>query len=342
MKKDPIIFYQYFATTDLDYFKELLVKRFKETGHDREIEFRTWVCDDDIPMKDGDIYCYDAFVLKFLVDNGYIQQLPEIIDTSDVFPWILETTKANQKTYGFPWMLCFDSLISRKEDAKFHNDESVLQDNVVMALGTFAPLYFYSTSSLMMESLPLENGEDITKRKAFKQLMHLAELTGDVDAAFKYHYQDQEYLSQFIEGKKRFIAQFPEIISSFPEGDYVLSHLNFLTPQSDETKLYYVDFVSVGKNVREEKLLDCLDIMEIICSGEFIYDICVPNGKPSFMCPPLNSLYPKLSKLSSVYDNLYDIVKDPNNSAVRYKTNYYDIVAQLTEEIFKAVPLYWE
>lgn len=330
--KSPIIFYQYFATTDLEYFKERLVKRFRETGHDREIEFRVWVCDDDVPEKDGDIYCYDAFVLRFLAENGYIQQLPDIIDTSDVFPWVIETSKVNNKTFGFPWMLCFDSLICRKKDYKENYSDEDLQDKIVIPLGTYYTLYFYMVSGLLMEALPFADGEDITKRKAFAVVKHLAELTGDAKKTMERHYKDEETLDLFKSGEKKYITHFPEIVSSFPEDEYAISHLRF-TDDPEEIPLYYVDFVSIGKNVREEKLLDCLDLIEIICSEEFIFDLCAPGGKPSYMCPPLKALYPKLAKLGSFYNDIYDVVKNPNNCTLRYKAVYYDVLKEIIDKV---------
>jgi len=339
MKEDnsPIIFYQYFATTDLDYFKQLLVKRFRETGHTRDIEFRTWVCDDDKPETDGDIYCYDAFCLKHLVDNDVIQQLPEIIDTSDVFPWVIDTTKVNQKTYGFPWLLCFDALITRRKDSENWDSEENLQDKIIFPLGTYAPLYFYIMSALNMEKTPVPDDEDITERQAYKTIKHFGELTGNLKQALVYHYHDDEVIEAFSSGKKKYIAHFPEIVSSFPDDDYVVKHLNMNYPREDDTKIYYVDFVSVGKNVKEEKLLDCLDIMEIICSPDFIYDICTPNGKPSYMCPALKSLYPKLAKLGAFYNELYNVVKDENNCTVRFKGDYYSTLAIFTKQILDAL-----
>jgi len=331
-EKSPIIFYQYFATTDLEFFKERLIKRFRETGHDREIEFKVWVCDDDIPEQDGDIYCYDAFVLRFLTENGYIQQLPDIIDTSDVFPWVIDTSKVKNKTFGFPWMLCFDSLIYRKKDYKKKYTDDDLKNNIVIPLGTYYPLYFYMVSALLMEPLPFSKGEDITKRKAFSVIKRLAELTGDPGKAFQLHYQDEEALKQFSSGEKKYITHFPEIVSRFPKDEYGISHLKF-TDDPDEIPLYYVDFVSIGKNVREEKLLDCLDLLEIICSESFIFDLCAPGGKPSYMCPPLKSLYPKLAKLGPFYNELYEVVKNPDNCTLRYNGNYYEVLQAIIDQV---------
>jgi len=331
--KSPIIFYQYFATTDLEYFKERLVKKFRETGHDRDIEFKVWVCDDDVPETDGDIYCYDAFAIRYLVDHGYIQQLPEIIDTSDVFQWVLDTTKVNNKTYGFPWLVCCDSIICRKKDYKEHLTDADLQGNLASAMGTFQTLYFYNISCLYGESLPVPPEEDVTKRKAFQTLVKYANLTGNPKQAVAHHYKDQAFLDEFISGKKKYIAQFPEIVSSFPEDEYRISHLAFTDDAENEPPLYYVDFVSIGKNVKEEKLLDCLDLLEIICSEEFIYDLCAPNGKPSYMCPAHKSLYPRLAKLGKFYDELYKLVSKPENCALRYGGEYYDILYKIVDTL---------
>ena len=43
-----------------------------------------------------------------------------------------------------------------------------------------------------------------------------------------------------------------------------------------------VDYVSLGKQVPEEKLRDCLDLMKIMVDEQFLYDVCTLDGQLSF------------------------------------------------------------
>ena len=111
---DPLIVYCYKQISDPMVFSDLLKKRFRQTGHTREIEFRYWDCYKQLPGQDGDVYIFDGMVLSALADKGYIRRLPDIIDTSSVFEWVLNGSKFNKQIFGFPFMLCTDVLISKK------------------------------------------------------------------------------------------------------------------------------------------------------------------------------------------------------------------------------------
>ena len=44
-----------------------------------------------------------------------------------------------------------------------------------------------------------------------------------------------------------------------------------------------VDFASLGQNVREEKLLDCLDLLEIMADPQFIYELLLIFESAGFL-----------------------------------------------------------
>ena len=89
--------YYYYDFTDTDHFCSKLEQHFRETGHERPLEFISWNCYRQQPGMDGDIYIYDAIALTALVDKGYLHQLPEVIDTSDMFSWTIDKSKVGKK-----------------------------------------------------------------------------------------------------------------------------------------------------------------------------------------------------------------------------------------------------
>ena len=46
-----------------------------------------------------------------------------------------------------------------------------------------------------------------------------------------------------------------------PPDDYVVRFANFSDHEEDQMPLFMVDFASLGRDVHEEKLLDCLDLL---------------------------------------------------------------------------------
>ena len=82
---DSLVIYCYKQISDRTEFSDLLKKKFRQSGHERELEFRFWDCYKELPGQDGDIYIYDGMVLSALADQGYIRRLPDIIDTANIF-----------------------------------------------------------------------------------------------------------------------------------------------------------------------------------------------------------------------------------------------------------------
>ena len=53
---NPLIIYCYRQFSDTALFRDLLTARFRQTGHDRPVEFRFWDCYKQQPGQDGDLY----------------------------------------------------------------------------------------------------------------------------------------------------------------------------------------------------------------------------------------------------------------------------------------------
>ncbi len=84
------------------------------------------------------------------------------------------------------------------------------------------------------------------------------------------------------------------------------------------------DFISMGYSGSGEKLLDCLDIMEIVTDSSFVRELCTGENGLEYMLPADKTLYPVLAELDPVYDQLYDLVSDENNGILRYGSNFYE------------------
>lgn len=338
-KKDnsKIIFYQFYSTTDLEYFQESLSRFFKESGHDREIEFRIWDCFEAPPGRDGDIYCYDAMILSYLVDEGYITRIPDIIDTSEIFPWVLNTTKRNHMNYGVPWALCFESIICRKEDWKEKYTDEDLRNQIAVPMKSNLPLYYYYAFANSQEGHHAKADNMSYSQKALDLVDRITELTGNRNKALEASFSSFKGIEEFSEGKVKYCYGPSEFIGYLPKGEYRINPLNYNTDRNDDISFIYVDLISIGKDVSGEKLLDCIDLMEICNSKEFQYDICMPHGKLSYMCPSNVKTFGMLSKLDNLYDRLYEICENEDNCAFRLGSDFYEKYPKLADTLMKAV-----
>ena len=92
----------------------------------------------------------------------------------------------------------------------------------------------------------------------------------------------------------------------------------------NEMPLFMTAFLSMGYSTSGEKLLDCLDIMEIVTDSSFVRDLCTGENGLEYMLPADKTLYPVFAELDPVYEQLYDMVSDENNGILRYGSNFYE------------------
>ena len=310
----PIIFYTFEYLSNSARFRTLLEERFRNTGHTRRIEFRHWDCYHEIPDTDGDLYCYDACVMSALVDKGIIRVLPEIIDTDKVFDWILDRSKIMGKTYGFPFMTCANVLICRKKDYTPANNifeiEGGLSAPLKSMLGYYSVLAFCNYQ---------DSGEGIinTIERIFRAMGgHEAFEDSKLDA--------EKVIDKFRSGKSRYLLGFTENLRFLDQDEYVVQLANLSENAVNEMPLFMTDFISMGYSTSGEKLLDCLDIMEIVTDSSFVRELCTGENGLEYMLPADKTLYPIFAEIDPVYEQLYDLVSDENNGLFRYGSNFYE------------------
>ena len=310
----PIIFYTFEYLSDSARFHTLLEERFRNTGHTRRIEFRPWDCYHEIPDTDGDIYVYDACTMSALVDKGIIRVLPEIIDTDNVFEWILDRSKIRGKTYGFPFMTCANVLICRKKDYTPVNNifeiEGGLSAPLKSMIGYYNVLAFCNYQDCGEGSLNAIAGifRAIGGHKAFEE--------SKLDA--------EKVINKFRSGECRYLLGFTENLRFLDRDEYVVQLANLSENVINEMPLFMTDFISMGRSTSGEKLLDCLDMMEIVTDSSFIRDLCTGENGLEYMLPADKTLYPVFAELDPVYEQLYDMVSDENNGILRYNNNFYE------------------
>ena len=320
----PIVIYYFYDLSDTYYFCRILQQRFRETGHTRPLEFIEWNCYKGPPGRDGDIFIYDAVAMSALVKQGFLQRLPEIIDISDMFDWVIDKSKVRQKTYGIPLMLCANSLICRRKDDQHISNIMELNESVAIPMRTML-MYYYLQSFC--------NYQDRSGRY-YEVMQHLTNLMGEKVVLDQSSLQEYNGIERFNRGECKYFLGFTESLRLLAPDDYVVRFANFSDHDEDQMPLFMVDFASLGKNVREEKLLDCYDLLEIMTDKGFIYDICTAGGKLQYMLPASKSVYPELAKIDPLYNHLLDMLLPEENGVFRYGIHFYEDFYQRSSTIF--------
>ena len=323
----PIIFYTFDYLTNSARFIALLEERFRSTGHTRRIEFRHWDCFHEIPDTDGDLYAYDACAMSALIDKGIFRVLPEIIDTSKVFDWILDLSKIHGKTYGFPIMTCANVLICRKKDYTPINNIFEIEGGLSAPLKSMIAYY-----SVLAFCNYQDSGEG-----SFNAIERLFKAIGGQEA-FEYSKLDaEEVIDNFRSGKCRYLLGFTEDLRFLDREEYVVQLANLSENAVNEMPLFMTDFISMGRSTSGEKLLDCMDIMEIVTDSSFIRDLCTGEDGLEYMLPADKTLYPVFAEVDPVFDQLYDLVSDENNGILRYGSDFYEKFDLLKADLLSEV-----
>ena len=193
---DSLVIYCYKQISDRTEFSDLLKKKFRQSGHERELEFRFWDCYKELPGQDGDIYIYDGMVLSALADQGYIRRLPDIIDTASIFEWVRSGSMVNKQIFGFPFLLCTDVLISRKSESLPFCQLTKGQLSAPMK-SMLVEYYIFS----YFNSPDKEEG-------SLSALQRLMELIGGREAYERSRFDQYDGVERFIRGESKYLLGF--------------------------------------------------------------------------------------------------------------------------------------
>ena len=144
---------------------------------------------------------------------------------------------------------------------------------------------------------------------------------------------------RFRSGECRYFLGYTESLRLFEPDDYIVRFANFSENAEDQMPLFMVDYASLGKHARGEKLLDCLDLLEIMTDEEFIFELCMQEGRLQYMLPPCMRVYGRLAEMDPIYDQLYQLLLPEENGVFRYGKSFYEDFYRKSDEILEALML---
>lgn len=308
----PIILY-YDELEGMESVWPRLEERFRRTGHSRPILFREYDSYKELPGTDGDLYTYDAVVLSALVDKGFLRALPKAVTYDHVFPWIMDKTRVRQRNYGVPFMLCSNALICRQKEDLHARNIMELHENVAIPMRSM--LMFYFVQAVI---------ENQSLKKSFHVMEHLLDLIGGRDSLAASGMGDYDGINRFNREECRYLLSFTEDLADLKKDDYAVYFANFSDNETRKRPLFLADFISVGKHIQKEKLQDCLDLIQILISEQFVYETCVPDGRLEYLLPADRHVFQRLAEYDSLYKSLYSQVDSEENGILRYGKRFYE------------------
>ena len=209
-------------------------------------------------------------------------------------------------------MICANALICRKKDDYNIKNIFDLHERTAIPLKTML-MYYYIQAFC--------NYQNDSVHRAFE---HIAELMGGREYLAESSLEEYDGVSLFRSEECRYFLGFTESLRLFEPDDYVVRFANFSENEEDQMPLFMVDYASLGNNAREEKLLDCLDLLEIMTDKEFIFELCLQDGRLQYMLPSCMSVYGRLAEIDPIYDQLYQQLLPEENGVFRYGKSFYE------------------
>ena len=171
----------------------------------------------------------------------------------------------------------------------------------------------------------------------YKVFEHLIELMGGRETLAGSSLGEYDGTRRFNAGECKYLLGFTESLRLLEPDDYVVKFVTFSEYPENQMPLFMVDYASLGNHVREEKMLDCLDLLEIMTDKEFIYGLCMQEGKLTYMLSPSMSVCGRLAEADPVYDQMYEMLLSEENGVFRYGETFYEEFYKKSDELLQAL-----
>lgn len=332
----PIEFFEYHDLTNIGFFEELLTEHFRASGHNREIRFHPWDCYDGVPKEKGDLYCYDSFVYSALCSREMFQEIPTAVHENGIFEWMLDSTLFRRKRMGIPFLSCSIFLICREENAG--NTENIydLKGKLSTPLKSLMENYYLMALCDTETRSEYDSEEHLFSGVATAVVKQLKRLLGSEEAFQKSKYSDYEGYSQFLNGETDYFLGFSEFLRLFGNEHYVIKQLP-LSRGQEKMPLYQEDLLSIARDVSGSKLRDCIDLVNIMLSPQFQWELCRMNGDVQYMLPANEKAFASLAEEYPLYQTLLQLTSDDRNKTLRFGTDFYEAIPQIRKALYEAL-----
>ena len=113
VKADSLTYALFPYLPDVEYYQELVERRWAEIEPDIKLIRADWDCYTGEAPEGIDVVMYDAVMRDVLIDSGWISPIDKasVQNEEDMFPFAVDGLAADGKLYGIPVFLCGNFLI---------------------------------------------------------------------------------------------------------------------------------------------------------------------------------------------------------------------------------------
>ena len=301
---------------DVDYYQEIIERRWAEIEPDIELVRAEWDCyDDGVP--DGiDVIMYDAVMRDALIENDWIQPIDRntVQDVEDIFPFALEGLTADGRLYGIPVFLCGNFLIYDLDCADLADAEhltDLAQESEILVINSRLemnrPQYIYEILADTLREANPTVGSDAD------DLMALVDKLA-VDA----HEEDDDpqVALAYDSGTGKGYIGFSESIRLLSKriARTGIKAISF-SDQYDLPRVY-VDAVAVNSKEKGQRYEKCIELMNVIAEADVLSSLSVKDGIPQYILLARRSPYEPLADRFPLYAQMESLAFNENNQTI--------------------------
>ena len=318
-KVDSLTYALFPYLPDVEYYQELIERRWAEIEPEIRLVRADWDCYTDDAPKDIDVVMYDAVMQNALIANGWIKPIAEdaVQDAEDLFPFAVDGLFADGKLYGIPVFLCGNFLIYDRSCDVLANAEHItdLADET--------------------EFLVINSDDAETRAEYFREV--LADTLGEANPAagksngrtdaimalidrlaIDVHAQDQpeQVACAYDAGAGMGYISFSETMRFLERRGSTTDIKSVSFGDGENLPRLYVDAVSVTSGVDGMRYEKCIELMNVIADADILTSLSVQDGKPQYLLLARKSAYAALTERFPLYRKLEEIASNEQNCTI--------------------------
>jgi thiamine pyridinylase len=316
---------------DIQPFKTVLEKQWKEIEPNISIEFVDWDCYVEQPRDDIDVFVFDATFFPSYFKEGALYPMGASIPDENEYPeWLQGPAKSNGAYYGIPQMVCMDTLFYRSDDKAMENvhtmedlyqvigprkTEKQLPDGDEGLITDFSPV---SGNPLKYYNILQDHYQELVPEKAMnamdnESLHYLKQWFTMTVKETGFYASDYEFTRAewFAEGHGRALYAYPESfheIARLGQGKNVeiktissCEHPDFATS--------YVDYVGISSHIAPNKVNAARKMAALLTSQNYMREVLWPENKnetPQYLLAARQDVMKELAEKDNIYRKIYD------------------------------------
>ncbi len=302
---------------DVEYYEELIEKRWAELEPNIRLLRAEWNCYDAAAPEGIDVIMYDSFTRDTLIEAGWIQPFEKsaVLNRDDIYTFALDGLTVDDRLYGIPVFLCGNFLIYDKACSILAEAEHITE-----LAGESELLVISSEDSGSREQLTLEILADTLSEP------NPAKDSGSADAimllidrlAIEEHKEDSsgDLALAYDHGIGSGYISFSETMRFLDRriSDTDIKAISF--SDRENVPRLYVDAAALSSRAEGKRKDKALELMNVMAEAELLSELSVQEGAPQYLLLARPSSYEALVNRFPLYRQLENIARDEKNCVI--------------------------